>query len=99
MSEASAQPLPSVTSIDLLFPLENGMTKLVMRRPKVRDLRAADKVKGGPAEVEVSMFSNLCEVSPDDIDSLDMADYGELQKTYASFLSSRRKTSESAASS
>ncbi|EGW22171.1 phage tail assembly protein [Methylobacter tundripaludum] len=99
MSSASTQPLPIVTSIDLLFPLDNGITKLVMRRPKVRDLRAADKIKGGPAEVEVSMFSNLCEVSPDDIDSMDMADYGELQKTYASFLSPRKKTSKSAASS
>lgn len=99
MSEATAQSLPGSETIALLFPLENGISNMTMRRPKVRDIRAANKVTGGNVEVEIAMFANLCEVTPEDINNLDMADYDALQKTYESFLSSRKKTSEPAASS
>jgi len=97
--EANKNPLAGSETIDLLFPLDSGISYLTMRRPKVRDIRAASKIQGGNVEVEIAMFANLCEVTPEDINNLDMADYDALQKTYESFLSSRKKTSESDASS
>lgn len=99
MSEATTQSLSGSETIELLFPLETGISKLTMRRPKVRDIRAASQVGGGDVEVEIAMFANLCEVAPEDINNMDMADYGAIQKVYKSFLSGRKKTSESPASS
>lgn len=75
--------------IELKYPVEHkGETVevLTMRRMKVRDQLAADKKGGSNAEVEVTLFSNLCEVAPEVIKDLDIADYRELQKTYKGFL-------------
>lgn len=92
MSEEQAKKsFPNSEVIDLLFPLDNGTERLVMRRPKVRDQLVVDKSSAGIAEREVNLFANLCEVTPGDIGDLDMADYGELQEKYRGFLSSRQK--------
>lgn len=77
----------SATKIDLKYPLDNGTQALTMRRPKVRDMLAADKAKGSDADKEIAMFANLCEVAPADIEALDMADYKALQQAYSGFLS------------
>lgn len=63
------------------------VTTLSMRRPRVRDLLAADKGAKGDAEREIRMFSNLCEVPPAVIEELDLADYTTLQEVYRGFLS------------
>jgi len=77
----------NTVNIELSYPLDNGTAQLNMRRPKVRDMLAADKAKGSDAEKEIAMFANLCEVAPSDIEALDMADYQALQKAYQGFLS------------
>lgn len=79
-------------TIALSFPLDNGLKQLTIRRPKVRDMLVSEKAQGSDAEKEIRLFSNLCEVSPDEIESLDMADYQALQQAYSGFLSSRPKT-------
>jgi len=84
----------SDVNIALTYPLENGTKALTMRRPRVRDMLAAEKAKGSDAEKEIAMFSNLCEVAPSDIEALDMADYLQLQEAYRGFLSSARPTLE-----
>jgi len=79
--------MSEATSLQLQYPLENGITNITMRRPKVRDMLASDKAKGSDAEKEIALFTNLCEVAPVDIESLDMVDYQALQKAYQGFLS------------
>lgn len=77
-------------AIELDYPVEFKGTKytaLTMRRPKVRDQLAADKVGVTQAERETALFGNLCDVPPDVIQELDMKDYGQLQERYESFLS------------
>jgi len=77
-------------SIKLKYPIDvagEQITSLNLRRPKVRDMLAADKAAEGEAEKEVAMFANLCEVSRDTILELDGVDYGQLQKAYSGFLS------------
>jgi len=77
-------------SITLKYPIEvagEKITSLNLRRPKVRDMLAADKSADSEAEKEVAMFANLCEVSRDAILELDGVDYGQLQKAYSGFLS------------
>lgn len=77
-----------VDLIKLKYPLENGISTLKIRRPKVRDHLAADKVKNiSDAEKEINLFANLCEVTPAEIEELDMVDYQQLQEAYKHFLS------------
>lgn len=76
--------------ITLHYPIQSdeGETKtLSMRRPKVRDQLAADQQSSSDAERERNYFANLCEVSPDTIDELDLKDYKQLQDMYGRFLS------------
>ena len=62
-------------------------TELSMRRAKARDSRDAQRGGGTAADSEFRMFANLCEVPPEVIEELDMADYAQLQGVYEGFLS------------
>jgi len=61
------------------------LQELAVRRPKVRDLLAAEKAGAGQAAQEIRLFANLCEVPPGTIEELDMADYRALQEVAAGF--------------
>ena len=81
--------------IDLDYPVTvDGVEikKLDMRRPKVRDQINADKPGGTDGEKEIRLFANLCEVTPETIEELDLYDYTKLQDEYSSFLSSAPKS-------
>ena len=78
------------TTITLQYPLQvNGheVTEIRLRRPKVRDRLAVEKMSASQAEKEVRFVANLCEMAPDEIEELDMADYTKIQETVTSFLS------------
>lgn len=62
-------------------------TFMDMREPTVQDQLTTDKMKGGEAEKELALLANLCEVSPDDLKGLSLADYRRLQDGYRYFLS------------
>ena len=74
--------------IKLSHPVMSDGTELRvlnLRRPKVRDVILAAKLGGSDEEKEVRMFANLCEVAPETIEEMDIADYKELQKSYKAF--------------
>ena len=74
--------------IKLSHPVMSDGTELRvlnLRRPKVRDVILAAKLGGSDEEKEVRMFANLCEVTPETIEDLDIADYKELQESYKAF--------------
>ena len=60
-------------------------TSLTMRRPKVRDEKAARRVAKDDAEREIRLLANLCEVVPEVIEELDLADYRALQEAFTGF--------------
>lgn len=60
-------------------------TSLTMRRPKVKDEKAARRAGKDPADHEVRLIANLCEVVPDVIEELDLADYKAVQDAYRGF--------------
>lgn len=69
-------------TIELKHPVSVGgvtVERLTLRRPKVKDLLAAEKGTPDRAAQEVRLFANLCEVSPATIEELDLADYRQLQ--------------------
>lgn len=78
------------TLIKLKQPITaNGIEiqELQLRRPLVRDMLNSTKSAGTNEEKEISLFANLCNVSPKDIESLDLRDFFALQEAYSDFLS------------
>ena len=74
--------------IKLSHPVVSDGTELRvlnLRRPKVRDVLLAAKIGGTGEEKEIRVLANLCEVAPDVVEELDMADYKKLQDGYRSF--------------
>lgn len=90
-TQESPQPLPaSATTIDLKYPVTfDGMTvdQLTLRRPRVRDRLAAEKSSGSDIEKEIRLIANLCDLAPQQVELLDLADYTRLQACLTDFLS------------
>lgn len=90
----STQP-PGSVKVDLQFPISVGgveVKHLVVRRPKVRDRLNAERNAQGKsdAEQEVQLFSLLCEITADEIEQLDFADYQKIGETIQGFQPSRK---------
>ena len=65
-----------------------------IRRPKVRDRLAVERIKKTDAEKEIAMIANLAEVTVDVIEELDLADYNKVQEILQGFLAPAPVTSE-----
>ena len=75
--------------IKLQFPIKvDGATinEISLRRPTVKDMRVA-RVTGGKddAAQEINLIANLAQITPDAIESIDMADFVIIQKALACF--------------
>lgn len=86
-NDQEKQKTPTMTeTVKLSFPVTiNGVStdRLVMRRPKLKDIRNASKVAGkDEEEQEIRLFSLLTDCAPSDLEELDYADYGKLQETF-----------------
>lgn len=68
--------------------------ELNIRRPKVRDRLAVERMKKTDAEKEIAMIANLAEVDIRVIEELDLADYGKIQQSFADFFSSTPEISD-----
>ena len=91
------------TRVELEYPVTVAgaeTAELHMRRPKVRDERDARRAAGADAtdgEREIVLLANLCEVAPELLLELDMADYQRLQEAFTGFFpkaSPKEKPSE-----
>ncbi|MBL4929319.1 phage tail assembly protein [Fuscibacter oryzae] len=59
---------------------------VLMREPTVGDqMVAAAQAKNDEAKAEVNLFGNLCNLSPEDMRSLTMRNYGRLQDGFRFF--------------
>jgi len=79
----------SAVTIELEFPLTIAGAKvgvLTMRRSTVGDVLASNRIKD-EIEREIMLFANLCQISPEDIKSLDLKDYSKLQEAFRGFTS------------
>lgn len=77
-------------TIQLDHPMQidgQSIHELTIRRPKVKDLREAEKAGAGASEQELSLFARLTGINPEDLDEMDLADYQKLQQRYSAFLS------------
>jgi len=78
--------------ISLGVPLEYPVTwdgktveALTMRRPTVKDMLAVEAL-GSEQQRELHLFASLCDVNPECLELLDLADYGQLQEVFSGFL-------------
>jgi hypothetical protein len=73
-------------TIKLVYPTAfDGVVRdsLTLRRPKVRDMRAAQKISPGDEEgQELAILATLADVSPNDLEGLDLGDYHQIQDAY-----------------
>lgn len=77
-----AHQVATSETIKLEFPFEHDGTlyeEITLRRPKVRDLKAAQKHKDSFIQ-SVMMLANLTELPPEVIEELDSADFQLLAK-------------------
>ena len=59
---------------------------LAVRPLLARDSRDAGRAGGSPADIEIRMYANLCEVAPEVIEALHLGDYLRLQKCFEGLL-------------
>lgn len=95
----TADRVDSVT-VRLDYPVAfDGVVRdaLTLRRPKVRDMRAAQKVAPGDEEgQELAIFAALAGVSPNDLEGMDLGDYHRVQDAYFRLTSAGKNQPENA---
>lgn len=62
------------------------LQEISLRRPKVRDRLAVERMGNSDAEKEVALIANLAELPPSSIEELDLADYAKVQGVLQDFL-------------
>jgi hypothetical protein len=83
-------------TINLVYPINVGgieTSSITIRRPLVRDMLKARNNKD-EAKAELHLFSDLCQITPDEVQNLDWADYAKIQEVVKGFTSSRSGTAE-----
>ena len=75
-------------TVTLQYPIKladgRSVSALTLRRPKVRDLKNAQRNGGGNADQEIALLAAITEehLTPEDMEELDMADYGSVQAVF-----------------
>ena len=75
--------------ITLDYPIDTGkgrVEKLSVRRPKVKDLKAAARFGKTPEDQETGLFAVLTGLVPEDFNGMDLIDYAKLHDTFRGFL-------------
>jgi len=68
---------------------DRTITEVTIRRPKVRDLRALERIREpGATELDQSivMTATLCDLPPDAMDEMDAADFASISEVLSGFL-------------
>ena len=63
-----------------------SILELTLRRPKVRDRLAVERLGTNDAEKEVALIANLADIPKDAVEELDLADYAKIQEALQGFL-------------
>ncbi|WP_264711402.1 phage tail assembly protein [Wolbachia endosymbiont (group A) of Andrena haemorrhoa] len=66
------------------------VSELTLRRPKVRDRLAVERMGNSDAEKEVALIGNLASISREAVEEFDLADYNKIQETLQGFLSQQK---------
>ncbi|WP_353277471.1 phage tail assembly protein [Wolbachia endosymbiont (group B) of Villa cingulata] len=64
-----------------------SVSELTIRRPKVRDYLAIERINGSDLNKEATLTANLTSVAKEAIEELDIADYVKVQEVLKDFFS------------
>jgi len=64
-----------------------SVSDLTVRRPKVRDYLAMERIDGSDLSKEVTLTANLTSTTKEAIEELDIADYVKVQEVLKDFFS------------
>ncbi|APR98698.1 phage tail assembly protein [Wolbachia endosymbiont of Folsomia candida] len=64
-----------------------SVSELTIRRPKVRDYLAMERLSGSDLSKEVALTANLTSVTKEAVEELDIADYAKVQEVLKDFFS------------
>jgi hypothetical protein len=84
--------MTDTASVKLIRPIrveEQLITEVAIRRPKVRDLRAMEKMREpGSTELDqgIAMAAALCDLPMDAMDEMDAADFAAISEVLGGFL-------------
>lgn len=80
---------PNTAKIELATPLKISgveVNHLIMRRPKLRDRLAAQKVAPDDADMIVHLVASLCEVPVEELHDMDGYDWNKVEAQVQAFL-------------
>ena len=84
--------MTDTASVKLARPIrveERMVTEVTIRRPKVRDLRAMEKMRepeGTELDQGIAMAAALCDLPLEAMDEMDAADFAAISEVLGSFL-------------
>ncbi|WCR54460.1 MAG: hypothetical protein PG981_001482 [Wolbachia endosymbiont of Ctenocephalides orientis wCori] len=64
-----------------------SVSELTIRRPKVRDYLAIERLSGSDLNKEITLIANLSSVTKEAIEELDIVDYAKVQEVLKDFFS------------
>lgn len=88
---------PNTAKIELEFPLTVSGVEvhhLIMRKPVLRDMIAAQKMGGCEGEMSAHLVANLCEIPYEEVVAMELCDWDKCEAQVVAFKSARfQKTS------
>lgn len=78
--------MTTITLTEKITVDNKDIQEITLRRPKVRDRLAVDRMGQSDAEKEVALIANLADLPKETIEELDLADYNKIQKVLQDFL-------------
>lgn len=76
----------TITLTEKITVDNKDIKEITLRRPKVRDRLAVERMGQSDAEKEVALIANLADLPKETIEELDLADYNKIQEVLQDFL-------------
>ena len=78
--------MTTITLTEKITVDNKDIQEITLRRPKVRDRLAVERMGQSDAEKEVALIANLADLPKEILEELDLADYNKIQEVLQDFL-------------
>ena len=72
----------TVNDVGTKYAAGKRIEALAMRRAKVKDLKAANRFGDKPEDQEIALLAILTDLTPEDVQEMDLADYTQMQSSF-----------------
>ena len=94
-TSSTAENRAKALTVDVIlaFPIrrddDTTIDKITVRRPKVRDRMDVQRSKDSDPDKELKLVAKVTDLSPNEVEELDVADYAYIQEVLEGFFSAR----------